>query len=173
VGWGGTRYAELEDAVDLAWENKDARKKMNATAQRALASMKQRVRRQHAPFEKDLEAFRAAPWETEDSADERATATAAAAAAAAAAADADEDEEDEDGQGEDDDDGFTKAESKKSKRRSARGGAWPPTTTTKQLCCCVALEVSPTDALCGVHLQRGRTKPMRSFRRMWSVSLTT
>jgi len=84
--------------VEQAWENKEARKKMNAIAQKGLSSMKQRLRKARAPFEKDLEAFRAAPWETEDSADERAVSE----------TESEEDEGEDEGaeEAEEDDDGF-------------------------------------------------------------------
>ena len=98
--------------MDAAWENKDGRKKLNASAQKGLSSMKQKLRRMRTSFEKDLEAFRANPWETEESADERKV-------------ESDDDKDGADGgdgdEGDDDaDDGFTKAENKKTKKKAAR-----------------------------------------------------
>ena len=129
-------YAELEDAVETAWENREGRKKMNATAQRALSSLKQKLRKLRQSFEKDLETFRANPWETEDSSDERAR-----------DADASDDDDDADGAGADGqggdegDDGFTQAESRKTKKRvrkteasdDAKADAFVPENVEKKL----------------------------------------
>lgn len=53
--------AELEDFLSKSLADKAARKKMSATNARALNTMRQRVKKHNAGFQKEIEAFREHP----------------------------------------------------------------------------------------------------------------
>ncbi len=57
---------ELDNFVARSWDDKSARKKMSTTNSRALTTMRQRVKKHNAGFEKELAAFRAHPVSSSD-----------------------------------------------------------------------------------------------------------
>jgi len=50
-------YADLETSLDTAWNDKDVRAKLDVMNQKALTSLKQRLRRQKVEIAKELEIF--------------------------------------------------------------------------------------------------------------------
>uniref|UniRef100_UPI00398EDF53 eukaryotic translation initiation factor 3 subunit C-like protein n=1 Tax=Pristiophorus japonicus TaxID=55135 RepID=UPI00398EDF53 len=61
---------DLEDMVNEVWEDRDGRKKMNKNNSKALATMRQKIRKYNRDFESELTAYRENPEKSADEEEE-------------------------------------------------------------------------------------------------------
>lgn len=62
--------AELEDFINVMWEDKDGRKNLSKNNGKSLGTLRQKFRKYLKEFEHDLKKFRETPYESEEEEDE-------------------------------------------------------------------------------------------------------